>query len=69
MNEGRFFEEGGLPRGVAGQMIWPVVAAAGNAGIGALDRCAPLAGVLDLSPVLSKCLGLLILNLLCRRNR
>ena len=37
MNEGRFFEEGGLPRGVAGQMIWPVVAAAGNAGIGALD--------------------------------
>ena len=37
MNEGRFFEEGGLPRGVAGQMIWPVVAAAGKAGIGALD--------------------------------
>ncbi len=36
MNEGRFFEEGGLPRGVAGQMIWPV-AAAGKAGIGALD--------------------------------
>lgn len=37
MNEGQFFEEGGLPRGIAEQMIWPVVAAAGNAGIDALD--------------------------------
>lgn len=37
MNEGQFFEEGGLPRGVAGQRIWPVVAAAGNEGIDSLD--------------------------------
>ena len=37
MNEGQFLEQGGLPRGVAGQMIWPVVAAAGVAGIDALD--------------------------------
>ncbi len=37
MNEGQFFEEGGLPRGVAGQMIWPVVAAAGSKGNDSLD--------------------------------
>ena len=45
-------------RSLLGYQAWPSV-----------GRCAPLAGVLDLSPVLSKCLGLLILNLLCRRNR
>ena len=37
MNEGQFFEEGGLPRGVAGQMIWPIVAAASSEGIDSLD--------------------------------
>ena len=37
MNEGQFFEEGGLPRGVAGQIIWPVAAAAGDIGINSID--------------------------------